>query len=65
VRPVFRRRIAPPQAIAIDEYYPAQHAPIINAWLAMGLRKEWLQLYHLRIGKPIKIAHVIAPFSEL
>lgn len=27
MRAVFRRRIAPPQAIAIDEGYPAQDAP--------------------------------------
>jgi hypothetical protein len=30
----------------------------------VGLRKEGLQLCHLRIAQPIKVAHVIAPFSE-
>ena len=39
-RPILTRGIAPTQTIAIDEYYAAQHAPIIDTWLAMALRKE-------------------------
>src|SRR5680860_436640 len=65
VRPVDRRRITPPQAIAIDEYYPAQNALIVNAWLSVGLWEERLQLCHLIIAQPVKIAHVTAPFLEL
>ena len=64
VRPVFCRRVLLPQAIAIDEDNAAQHPPGIDTRLAVGLRKEGLQLCHLRIAQPIKVDHVIAPFSE-
>ena len=64
VRPIFRRRITPPQPIAIDEDYPAQHPLVINPRLAVGLREERLKLGHLIVRQPVKIAHVIAPFSE-
>ena len=38
-RAVFLRRVAPAQPIAIDEDYAAQNATIINAGLAVTLRK--------------------------
>lgn len=37
---IFLGRIAPPQAIAINEDNPAQNAPVINARLAVGLREK-------------------------
>ena len=37
VRRLFRRRIAPTQAIALDEDNPIQHNSIIDARLAVGL----------------------------
>jgi hypothetical protein len=58
------RSVAPTQAIAIDEDNPAQHTPIIDARLAVRLRKERGKLGHLFIGQPVKVAHVKAPFSE-
>lgn len=64
VRSVLRRRIAPAQAVAIDEDYAAQHSLVVHTGLAVGLRKKGLQLGHLRIAQPVKIAHVTAPFSE-
>jgi hypothetical protein len=30
----------------------------------MGLREKGFQLGHLRVAQPVKVAHVIAPFSE-
>ena len=45
-----RRGIAPTQPIAIDEDNPAQDTPVIDAWLAMGLREVGLQTSHLRIA---------------
>ena len=57
-------RIPPAQTIAIDEDYAAQHALVIHTRHAVGLRKKGLQLGHLRVGQPIKIAHLTAPFSE-
>ena len=35
-RAIFLGRIAPPQAVAIDEYYPAQDMPVIDARLAVA-----------------------------
>ncbi len=42
--------------IAIDEDY-AEDATIINARLAMALRKEGFQPLHLRLGQPEKVAY--------
>jgi hypothetical protein len=50
-------RFIAPQAIAIDEDNTAQHPPVIDAWLAMALGKEWLQTRHLRVRQPEKVAH--------
>ena len=50
-------RIAPPQPIAIDEDYAAQHAPVIDPRLAMALGKERPQPLHLRFGQPEQVAH--------
>lgn len=49
MRTVGRRAIPPPQAIAIDEDNPTQHAPIINTRFAVGLAEEGLKTRHLRI----------------
>ncbi len=51
-RTVFFGRIAPPQAIAIDEYYTTQDPPIIDARLPMALRKERSQPLHLLVRQP-------------
>jgi hypothetical protein len=51
-RAILPRRIAPPQAIAIDEDYAAQNPPIIDARLAMALRKERPQPIHLLVRQP-------------
>ena len=56
-RPILTRGIAPTQAIAIDEDYAAQHAPIIYTRLAMALREERPQPLHLLVGQPVKVAH--------
>lgn len=56
-RAVFFRRIAPPQPIAIDKDYAAQHPPVIDARLTVALGKEGLQTGHLRVGQPEKVAH--------
>ena len=61
---VLCRRIAPAQAVAIDEYYTAQHHLVVHTGLAVRLREKGLQLGHLRVAQPVKIAHVTAPFSE-
>lgn len=57
-------RVAPPQAIAIDEYYAAQNAPVVDAGLAMALGKERPQPLHLRIRQPKKIVHRSGLFTE-
>ena len=44
------RGVAPPLAIAIEEANATQHAPIVHAWLAMGLGEEWRKTRHLRIA---------------
>lgn len=64
VSALIRRRIAPAQAVAIDENYAAQRPLVIHTRLAVGLRRNGLQLCHLRIAQPVKIAHVTAPFPE-
>lgn len=56
-RAVFLRRVGPPQAIAIDEYYSTQNAPVIHARLAMTLWKERPKPRHLFVRQPVKIAH--------
>jgi len=62
VRTVFRRCIAPPQPIAIDEDNAAQHTPVINARLAVGLREVGLKTRHLRVGQPVEIRHIHRSF---
>jgi len=56
-RTILRRRIAPPQTIAIDENYATQNPSIINPGLAMALGEKRFQAFNLRLGQPIKIAH--------
>lgn len=41
------RYVTPTQAIAIDEDNPTPHTPVIDAWFAVGLRKEGLETHHL------------------
>lgn len=64
VRALFPWRIPLSQAIAIDEDNPAQDTPIIDARLAMGLRKIGLKPRHLRVAQPEEIRHVTARFSD-
>ena len=56
-RAILTWRVAPPQAIAIDEDYAAQNPPIIHPRLAMALREKRLQPLHLLVRQPEKIAH--------
>jgi len=49
VRAILPGRVAPSQAIAIDEDYPGQNTPVIDAGLAMGLWEEGFETRHLRI----------------
>jgi len=64
VRAIRFRRVSPPQPIAIDEDNSTENALVINTRLAVGLWEKRLQLRHLRIAQPIKVAHVTAPFLE-
>jgi hypothetical protein len=50
-------RITPPQAIAIDEDYATQNAPVIKARHIMALRTEKPKTLHLHLCQPEKIAH--------
>lgn len=64
VRAVLNRRVTPTQPIAVDEDNPAQHTPIIDARLAVGLRKMGLKTRHLRICQPEEIRLCTARFSN-
>lgn len=55
--PVFPRRVAPSQTIAVDEDYAAQNTPVIDAGPAMALGKEGFEARHLRLAQPEKVAH--------
>ena len=57
LRAILPWRIAPPQTIAVDKDYPAQNTPVIDARIAMALRKEGLKPRHLCVGQPEKVAH--------
>jgi hypothetical protein len=59
---VFDGRISPPQPIAIDKYYPAQHALVIHARNPVRQWKERLQPLHLCICQPEKITHAAPPW---
>jgi len=50
--------IATPEASAIINDYAAQHAPVIDARLAVGLREATLKTRHWRIRQPRKIRQV-------
>ena len=56
-RSLFPRRIAPPQAIAINEDNAAHHPQIIDAWAAMALGKERAKARHLPFSQPEQVAH--------
>jgi hypothetical protein len=58
------RTITPSQANAIDEDNAAQHAPVIDTGLSVGLREEGLEARHLRLGQPEQVAHITARFFE-
>jgi hypothetical protein len=64
MRAVFLGRITPTQTIAIDENNPTENAPIIDAWLAVGLWKIGFKTQLLCVAQPVKIRHVTAPFSS-
>lgn len=56
-RTILLWRIAPPQAITVDEDYSAQDTSVIDARLAMALWKEVLEPLHLRVVQSEKVAH--------
>ena len=56
-RSILLRRVAPSQAVAIDEDNAAQHPQIIDAWAAMALGKERAKARHLHFGQPEQVAH--------
>ena len=52
-------RIAPPEAMAVDEDHPARHPPVIDARFAFAgspLGKERLKPRHLRFCQPQEVA---------
>ncbi len=53
VGPVFLRRIAPSQAIAINEDNAAQNPAVVNPWLAVGLGKTGHKLGQLLRALPV------------
>ncbi len=53
VGPVFLRRIAPSQAIAINEDNAAQNPAVFNPGLTVGLGKTGLKLGQLRRALPV------------
>jgi hypothetical protein len=57
-------RVALAQAITIEEDYPAQHTPIIDARSTVGIWKEGLEAQMARLGQPEEVAHVTAHFFE-
>ena len=63
-RTILLRRIAPPQTIAIDEDYAAEYTTVIDAGLAMALRKERLEALHLGVAQPVKVAHRLGLLAE-
>ena len=46
-------------------FWCAQNAPVINARLAMVLRKERPKPHHLIFAQPVKIAHRAPKFGSL
>ena len=58
VRVIRFRRVTPTQPIAINKDNPTQDTAVIDARLAMGLRKANLHSRHLRIAQPEGIRHV-------
>jgi len=63
-RPILRRRIPPPQAVAIDEDNAAQDATVINARAPMALREEGAKALHLRLCQPKQVARHIGLLEE-
>lgn len=61
VRPVFLRRIAPTQAVPVDEDDPAQDPPVIDPRLSMTAGEIRRQTRHLLVRQPIQIAHAQSP----
>lgn len=57
VRAIRLGRIPPPQLIAVDENDATQHAPIIDPWPAVDLRKIGPKPRHLLVSQPIQVAH--------
>lgn len=56
-RPILPRSVASPQAIAINEDYPAQYPPMVDSRLAMAVSEEGPQPLHLLVRQPEKMAH--------
>lgn len=57
------RRIPPAQPVSIDEHDAAQDPAVINARLAVALRKEPSQSLHLLFRQPKQVAHA-NPLAE-
>lgn len=53
----------PAQAISDDEDNPTKNTFVINAWLAVGLRKIGCETCYLRVGQLEKVARITAPVS--
>ena len=58
---IFLWRIAPPEAVAVDENDAAQNASIINALATMALGEVRLKASHLLVRQPKQITHQQAP----
>ena len=56
-RTILPARVAPPQPIAINEYYAAQNASVVDAGLAVALGTERPQPFHLHIRQPKRTGH--------
>jgi hypothetical protein len=64
-RAVVGVRVSPTQPIASDNDKPGEHAPVIAARLAVGLRKEGLKPSRLRVAQLKMIAHATACFPAV
>jgi hypothetical protein len=63
--PIFLRRIAPPETVAVDENDAAQSASIINALAAMALGKIRLKTGHLLVRQSQHITHQSGSYTPV
>lgn len=64
MRAVSLRRIELAQTTTINEDYPAQLSPVMDAGFAVRLWEEGLKTRHLVVGQPKQIRHVHRWFFE-